>query len=643
MTTLNGLLRRRRTHALIPAGILLAAGLLLLSCGGEDGGQAEASRTDTGVVGGSADNGHRMTGSMERTEGKGHAGSGVDTIYGCECCPDVRASEPGNCPQCNMTLTPIDPETGEMMDHGHTMDPEAGDAGNEMVQAWTCSMHPDVRSDAPGLCPDCNMKLIPVEPEAGEMMDESHMMDPGPGETMDESHALGSPPGEMTDHGLAGGAESGDAGNDAVEEWTCGMHPAIRSEEPGKCPICNMDLIPVTPSDRNALRLEEEALKQVGARRAEVEYLPLIRTVWAVGQVEYDERQVRYVPSRVPGRVEKLHADFVGTEVRKGEPLLEIYSPELITALGEYERARSALGAGEGAGAGDTRRASVEALARSAKTRLELWGLNEMEIDGIVAAGEAISYRIPIRSPISGTVIDKNAFEGKYVKEGENLFTVADLSTVWITADLFEEDLGGVRVGDMVRATSRTYPGEAFEGRVAFIDPYVDRSTRAARMRMELPNPDMRLKPGMYVEVRLEAPVSRAKGVVWTCPMHPEVVSDVPGECPECGMFLNRIEAGLTLAVPEGAVVHAGETALAYVEKEAGTYEARQLVLGEAGALKGVKDETYYPVLEGLMPNETVITDAGFLVHSQARLTGQAASAYGGALDVGTGGHKHGR
>ena len=374
-----------------------------------------------------------------------------------------------------------------------------------------------------------------------------------------------------------------------------------------------------------------------------MEYLPLVRTVWAVGQVDYDERQVRYVPSRVPGRVEKLHADFVGTEVRKDEPLLEIYSPELITALGEYERARNALGEGREAGAGETRRASVEALARSAKTRLELWGLSTREIDGIVAAGEATTYRIPIRSPISGTVIDKNAFEGKYVKEGENLFTVADLSTVWITADLYEDDLGSVRVGDMVRARSRTYPGEAFEGRVAFIDPYVDRTTRAARMRMELPNPDMRLKPGMYVEVRLEAPVSRTKGVVWTCPMHPEVVSDGPGECPECGMFLDRIDAGLTLAVPEAAVVHAGETALAYVEKEAGTYEARRLVLGEAAALRGGEGETYYPVLEGLMLNETVITDAGFLVHSQARLTGQAASAYGGALDVGAGGHTHGQ
>jgi Cu(I)/Ag(I) efflux system membrane fusion protein len=599
MKNIGGALRAcRHRHVLAVAGALIVIGLVVVSCGRDDAARDEAATVQTSeTVDPAVAAGHTVGHMAGMTPGRQDMGPGAvggeGVEYECACCPDVHSSEPGECPKCHMELTPVGSNLEGTMEGTHMTAPES-----QASQVWTCSMHPDVRSDQPGQCPDCHMDLVPLSP------------DPEEGK-------------------VSADPETGKADQEEVKEWTCGMHPAIRSEQPGKCPICNMDLIPVATGDPNALRIDGEMLKLVGARRTEAEYLPLVRVVWAVGQVQYDERLVRYVASRVPGRVEKLHADFVGTEVRSGEPLLDIYSPELITALAEYRAAVEV--AGDGAGVGE--------LARSAKTRLQLWGLEDKEIDELAGSGGVTSYRIPVRSPISGTVIEKNAFEGKYVKEGENLFTVADLSQVWITADLYEDDMGSVRVGDRVDAVTRSYPGEVFTGQVAFIDPFVNEKTRAAKIRLQLSNPGARLKPGMYVEAKLEVPVSRNDRPFWTCPMHPEVSADGPGECPVCGMFLERVEAGRTLAVAEDAVIYAGETPLAYVETEPGVYEARQLTLDQVATLGGPEGEAYYPVSAGLMPGETVVADAGFLVHSQARLTGRAASAYGGALDVDAGGH----
>jgi Cu(I)/Ag(I) efflux system membrane fusion protein len=524
----------------------------------------------------------------------------------CECCPEVRSNEPGVCPTCNMNLIPAEP--GEGNGHDHEMDGNHPGGATQNGQ-WTCPMHPEVISDEPGQCPDCNMDLVPME--------KHH----------DRTGAVGST--EGTQH----------AGHGQVSEWTCGMHPAIRSEEPGKCPICNMDLVPVTGGDTDAVTISQEMLDVVGADHATVQYLPLAKVITAVGRVEYDERLVRHVASRVPGRVEKLYADFAGVEVSRGEPLLAIYSPELITALEEYRTASAAARRGTSGGAVATG-TGLKALAEAAKTRLRLWGLDDREITEAAGSGPDDAYTVLIRSPISGTVTEKKVFEGKYVKEGEGLYVVADLSRVWVTGDVYEDDIAHVSEGDMVMAVATAYPKEMFHGKVAFVDPFIDRKTRAARVRLEIANPDQKLKPGMFVETTLEIPVSREERDFWTCPMHPDVIESGPGECPDCGMFLEKVTGGQALGVPRDAVVFAGDLPVVYVERSAGTYEPRPVVIGEVASVPG-SEGLHYHILDGLTVGERVITDASFLIHSQARLTGKAASAYGGALQVDAPGHRH--
>jgi hypothetical protein len=474
---------------------------------------------------------------------------------------------------------------------------ESRDAG-----VWVCKCCPDVRASEPGVCPECNMELVPQAVSQVEARSPT-----------------------------------------AAGEWTCGMHPAIRSKEPGKCPICNMDLVPVKHGEEGALRIDPGALERVGAKHHEVGYLPLSRTIWTVGRVEYDERLVRQVASRIAGRVDRLYADFVGVEVARGQPLLAIYSPELVTALAEYRTSLEA--AGHASQSDASLAADLGALARSARVRLSLWGLDERDIEAMQGADDDMPYLIPIRSPMSGTVVEKNVLEGEYVREGEGLYVVADLSRVWITADVYEDDIGSVKVGDRVSARSKALPGEVFKGEVTFIDPLVDRARRSVRVRMEIDNPRRQLKPGMYVETEIELASNRRETAIWVCPMHPEVVSQSPGECPECCMFLEEIMAGEELAVPKDAVVHAGGTPLVYVERDRGVYEPREVVLGRPSTASGHSETVYYPVLGGLARGERVVTGASFLVHSQSKLTGTAASAYGGALDVeGPGGHTgHGR
>ena len=500
----------------------------------------------------------------------------------CECCPEVVSSEPGECPDCGMNLTPRS-----------ALDATPNSA--EASQVWTCPMHPEVISDAPGRCPDCNMNLVPSEIGAQE------------------------PQGQEP------------------KEWTCGMHPAIRSEEPGKCPICNMDLVPVRHHQGNAVNVKRGSVEAIGLELAQVRYLPLVKEIETVGKVTYDERRVRHVASRVGGRIEHLYAGHVGIQVEAGEPLLTIYSPELVTALSEYLAALKAFNNSPSGAIGE---GDLGALAQSARSRLALWGIDDREIESLTAQASAESYSIPVRSPISGSVIAKHAFEGQYVREGEDLFIVADLSRLWLTAELYEDDIAYVRVGDEVTAALKAYPDRVLRGTVAFIDPYLDEHTRTAEIRVDIVNQGGDLKPGMFLEARLAVPLKRDHGETWICPMHPHISQPEPGECPECGMFLERVDAGDVLAVLRSAVVYAGEVPTVYVERGQGMYQPRQVALGGVASLAG-GDERYLAVLDGLSAGETVVASAGFLVHSQARLTGRAASAYGGALDVDVPGHSH--
>ncbi len=248
-----------------------------------------------------------------------------------------------------------------------------------------------------------------------------------------------------------------------------------------------------------------------------------------------------------------------------------------------------------------------------------------------------------IHAPIGGTVIHKNAFEGKYVQEGENLFQIADLSRLWMEAEIYEHDLAHVSVGQHVEMSTQAFPGETFHGEVAFIEPVVDPRTRSVKARVDVPNQQRRLKPGMYmnavISVHVHEGIAAPDRDVWICTMCPEVREDEPGECPECGMDLIKRPAevaGSVLAVPREAVLDTGVRRIVYVEHEPGSYMAHEVVLGpEAVAVVDGRRMRFYAVKAGLEEGMKVVVRANFLIDSQSQISGQAEAIYSGALERG--------
>jgi multidrug efflux pump subunit AcrA (membrane-fusion protein) len=425
---------------------------------------------------------------------------------------------------------------------------------------------------------------------------------------------------------------------DEILYWTCGMHPSVRSEEPGKCPICNMDLVPVRSEDgahegHVALTLSERASQLAGVRTSTVDYLPLKRTIRAVGQMDYDERRRANITAWISGRVDKLFVDFTGVDVKDGDPLMWIYSPQLVTAQQEYLLSIETVEKVKDSVIPETVENALS-LLQASRQKLLLMGMTEDQIEELSGRNGAETHTI-IESPMSGTVIHKGVQEGQYVKEGQHLFEIADLSNLWMMAEVFEIDHALIQTGMEVEVTTPSYPGESFYGRVSFIDPFLDRSTRSVRVRVDVPNPGGNLKPGLSVDAIMRTSVAQLEEEYYTCPMHPEVISHVPGECPQCGMFLEKVAGGLVLAVSRSAVLDAGPRKLVYLDKGDGRYEARQVQIGpEAEATMEGETEKFYPVLSGLARGDRVVTRANFLIDSQSQLTGEAAGAYGGALEA---------
>jgi len=451
-----------------------------------------------------------------------------------------------------------------------------------------------------------------------------------------------------------------------IHYYTCGMHPSVRVKpedyEAGnnKCPICNMDLVPVykedeAPSDMKVAELEEHgqtgiasrlkldararALAQVKTER--IEFRHLMKEISTVGQIDYDERKVAYVAAWIPGRIDKLFVNFTGDKVKKGDPLIRIYSPDLVTAQEEYLLALETKDHVKESPDPETKE-RARSLAESAKKRLLLWGIREEQIEELRANGKSNTYMI-IPAPVGGTVIHKNAFEGQYVKEGEDLFRIADLSHLWMQAEIYESDLANIRLGQSVIIHTDAYPDEVFRGTVVFLDPFLNPKTRTVKVRADVPNPGFRLKPGMFVDAYINVPIDKgmkaADRVVYTCPMHPEVIATEPGDCPICGMKLvekEKAPAGTVLAIPKSAVLDTGARQVVYVEEEVGVYTPREVKIGPHGA--GIVDgqkQRFYSVLSGLSAGMKVVTHANFLIDSQRQITGQAEAVYSGALERG--------
>ncbi|MBX7165874.1 MAG: efflux RND transporter periplasmic adaptor subunit [Pirellulales bacterium] len=403
-------------------------------------------------------------------------------------------------------------------------------------------------------------------------------------------------------------------------EYFCPMHPSIiRDNAKEKCPICFMPLSkrkrgsntaePLPAGVVNRVQLSPYRVVLAGIQTFPVEYRPLVKEISAVGYIEFNERGQRTVSARAAGRIDTLFANETGKMVNAGDPLASLYSPDLVVTVENLLAAQ---------------RANNAQLLASARTRLDRLGIGADQVDEILSAGQANTH-LKIESPISGHVITKYVREGQYVEEGTPLYDLADLSTVWIQAQIYEDDIaflpagyehGGVpREGEAldVTATTRAFPNEQFHGKLAFIFPHVDQYTRTITVRFELDNPGHKLRPGSTATVVLK--------------VKPEAVPVLADNltAPEA---VEMLHAGKVLAVPDGAVIDTGKQRIVYRQSSPGVYEGVEVTLGppmsdEAGA-------TFFPVLTGLEPGEAVVTSGSFLVDAETRLNPAAGSIYFG-------------
>ena len=424
---------------------------------------------------------------------------------------------------------------------------------------------------------------------------------------------------------------------EAPTVWTCAMHPQIRQPKPGLCPICGMKLVPVETGAEATGGPPRLAVSEEAARLMEIETAPVERrfvtaAVRMVGKVEYDETRLAYITAWVPGRLDRLFVDYTGVPVRKGDHLVYLYSPELLSAQAELLQALRAvkdLEASDVAIVRQTAQATVEAV----REKLRLWGLTAEQIAEIETRGTT-SDHVTIYAPIGGIVVEKSALEGMYVDTGTRIYTIADLSRVWVKLDAYESDLEWIRYGQTVAFESVAYPGQTFAGTVAFIDPILDEATRTVKVRVNAANPDGKLKPGMFVTATVRSDIATGGRVMapdlagkWICPMHPDVVKNQAGTCDICGMPLVTTEslgyvsaaptdADKPLVIPASAPLVTGTRAVVYVQVPGAakpTFEGREVLLGPRAG-------QWYLVRKGLAEGERVVTHGNFKIDSALQI-----------------------
>jgi Cu(I)/Ag(I) efflux system membrane fusion protein len=417
--------------------------------------------------------------------------------------------------------------------------------------------------------------------------------------------------------------------------WTCSMHPDVKQPKPGKCPLCFMDLVPVaTGADdlgERQISFSPGALKLMEVQTSVVERKFVETQTRMVGKVDYNETRVKHITAWVKGRIDRLYVDFTGTRVAKGDHMVYLYSSELLedqkALLAGIEAAKK-MPAGGSDLAGKFRLANIEAV----RERLRLKGLNDKQIADIEKTGRPVDH-ITIYAPIGGVVIEKHRTEGTYVDIGTEIYTIADLSSLWVKLDAYESDLPWIRYGQQVEFETEAYPGDIFKGTISFIDPVLNPRTRTVKLRVNVDNSDGRLKPEMFVRAVVRSRVARAGKVMtpemagkWICPMHPSIVKTEAADCDICGMDLVTTEKfGFVpvdtsmeppLVIPASAPLITGTRAVVYVrlpQKTKPTFEGREIVLGPRAG-------DYYIVKSGLTEGEIIVTNGNFKIDSALQI-----------------------
>lgn len=358
--------------------------------------------------------------------------------------------------------------------------------------------------------------------------------------------------------------------------WTCAMHPQIRMDKPGKCPICGMDLIPLSQAaasiDPDAIHLTKEAAGLANVLTSKVTRQKAIKEVRLYGKVQADERLLQSQVAHIPGRIERLMVNFTGESVHRGQPLVEIYSPELVTAQQELLEAVK------------TKQSQPE-IYEAAKEKLHHWMLSDSQINAIENSG-TIRNNFEITSNSTGIVTARRVNNGDYVAEGAVLFDIADLSNVWVMFDAYESDLAFISKGSKLDFTVQAVPGKTFTGNIIFIDPVIDPTTRVSKVRVEISNTSGKLKPEMF-----------ATGIVQA----------------------NLADYANKVVVPRSAVLWTGKRSIVYV-KQPGTdepvFRTREVELGPALG-------NSYVIINGLREGEDIVTQGTFSVDAAAQLEGK--------------------
>jgi RND family efflux transporter MFP subunit len=437
-------------------------------------------------------------------------------------------------------------------------------AGEKKVLYWYDPMKPEVHFDKPGKSPFMDMQLLPKYAE--------------------ETPAPAAP------------AAAG-KGEKKVLYWYDPMKPEVHFDKPGKSPFMDMELLPKyaeeapagaqgVPSGFSVVRIPLERRQEIGVTTAKVERRPVGGAIETNGVVAEDEGRVRAVNAKFSGYIEKLYVDRTGQPVRQGQSLLSIYSPDLVATEREFLLAlenAGRLSASSSSEAASDARALVEAT----RQRLRLWDIPDAEIDRIEKSGR-VSKDLTLTSPVSGVVLKKDALQGLAITAGMPLYTIADLSTVWVLADVYQSEMSAVSAGNSAQVSASFLPGEAFRGRADFIYPTLSEETRTVKVRVVLPNPKELLKLGMFVRVSLAG------------------------------------KGRETLSVPRPALIPTGERQIVFVEQSPGVFTPREVKTG-------VQGKDFVEILSGLAAGETVVTSANFLIDSESRIGAIGAAPAGSA------------